>query len=182
MAPSYAPRATLATMPTELDRLGSVHTAFEDLQGPVAGGEPWPLAAAFGTEPEASWGPREVLAHVAEMLAYWHGELERVVEGGADGRAVPFGRVSEDALRIGLIERDRTLPLRVLFDRIDAGLHGWMHRLGSLSEDERARLGEHPRLGEMPAGGILERFVLGHAEDHVAQLGAILAEAGRDPA
>ena len=182
MAPSYAPRATLATMPTELDRLGSVHTAFEELQGRVAAGEPWPLATAFGTEPEASWGPREVLAHVAEMLGYWHGELERVVDGGADGRAVPFGRVGEDALRIGHIERDRTLPLHVLFERIDGGLHGWMRRLGSLTEDERARLGQHQRLGEMPAGDILERFVLGHAEDHVDQLEAILADAGRDPA
>ena len=169
-------------MPTELDRLGSVHTAFEELQARVAAGEPWPLAATFGTEPEASWGPREVLAHVAEMLTFWQGELERVVEGRADGGAIAFGRVGEDALRIGLIERDRTLPLRVLFDRIDGGLHGWMHRLGSLSEDEMAHLGQHPRLGEMPAGSIMERFVIGHAEDHVAQLEAILADAGRDPA
>ena len=33
----------------------------------------------------------------------------------------------------------------------------------------------------MPAGGILERFVLAHAEDHVGQLEAILADAGPRP-
>ena len=89
MAPSYAPRATLATMttadlPTDLDRLADARAAYAALATRVAAGEPWPLAAAFGTEPEASWGPREVLAHVAEMLPFWLGELERVVDG--DGR------------------------------------------------------------------------------------------------
>jgi len=34
----------------------------------VTAGEPWPLAEDYGTGPEASWGPREVLAHVEEML------------------------------------------------------------------------------------------------------------------
>ena len=177
MAPSYAPRATLTTMTNELDRLGSVHAAFDGLQGRVARREPWPLASTFGTEPEASWGPREVLAHVAEMLPFWLGELERVVEGTPGGGPTAFGRLADDPIRIGSLERDRTLPLRVLFERIDAGLHTWMGRLDSLTDDERARPGLHPRLGEMPAGGILERFVLGHAEEHVAQLEAILTEA-----
>ena len=31
--------------------------------------EPWPLAEDFSTGPEASWGPREVLAHVAREEA-----------------------------------------------------------------------------------------------------------------
>lgn len=143
----------------------------------VAAGEPWPLATAFGTEPEAAWGPREVLAHVAEMLPFWLGEMERVIDSGG-GSAVPFGRVADDAVRIGLIARDRTLPLRVLFGRVDTGLRDWVERLGALTDDERNRMGVHPRLGEMAAAAVLERFVLGHAEDHVAQLEEILANAG----
>ena len=99
MPPSYARRATLATMTTpdittELDRLATVRQAYADLAPRVSAGDPWPLATAFGTEPEASWGPREVLAHVVEMLPYWLGELERVVDG--DGTTpVPFGRMAE---------------------------------------------------------------------------------------
>jgi hypothetical protein len=167
-------------MPNDLDRLTAVRAAYTRLQGPVAGGEPWPLAAAFGTEPEAAWGPRELLAHVAEMLPYWLGELERVVDGDPGGSPVPFGRVSDDAVRIGSIGRDRTLPLRVLFGRIDMGLGAWTHRLGSLNDDARGHVGLHPRLGEMPATAMLERFVLGHAEEHVAQLEGILTDAGID--
>lgn len=180
MASSYAQRATLATMTGELDRLRTARAAYAGMQARVVAGEPWPLAAAFGTEPEAAWSPRELLAHVAEMLPYWLGELERVVDGEPGGAAVPFGRVSDDPVRIGFIGRDRTLPLRVLFGRVDAGLCAWEDRLATLTEAEGARAGVHPRLGEMPASHILERFVIGHAEDHIAQLEAILADAGRD--
>jgi hypothetical protein len=90
--------------------------------------------------------------------------------------------VATDAVRIGLIERDRTLPLRVLFDRVDGGLRAWSDRLGSLTAEERARVGRHPTLGEFAATAILDRFVLGHAEEHAEQLETILADAVRDPA
>jgi hypothetical protein len=165
-------------MPTEQERVAAVRAAYAGLQPRVTAGDPWPLASAFGTEPEASWGPREVLAHLAEMLPYWLGELERVVDGIPGGGAKPFGRVADEPHRLGSLERDRTFPLRVLFGRIDASLRAWEDRLGSLTDDDRARVGVHPRLGEMPATDILERFVVGHAEDHVAQLEGILADGG----
>ena len=163
---------------SDLDRLADARANFEALADRVAAGEPWPLAAAFGTEPEASWGPREVLAHVAEMLPFWLGELERVVDGDGSS-AVPFGRVADDASRIGLIERDRSLPIRVLFGRIDAGLGAWLDRLPRLSDADREKVGLHPRLGEMPVGAMADRFVIGHTEEHVVQLRSILAAAGR---
>jgi hypothetical protein len=169
-------------MLNELDRLASLRAAYAGLERPVVDGAPWPLAETFGAEPEAAWGPRELLAHVAEMLPFWLGELEKVVEGAPNGAPVPFGRVSTDAVRIGLIERDRTLPLHVLFGRIDAGLRAWSDRLGTLSDVERARVGRHPTIGEMAPGAFLERFILGHAEEHVTQLEAILANAAGDPA
>ena len=94
---------------------------------------------------------------------------------GADSTPVAFGRTGEDPVRIGMIGRERTLPLRVLFARIDDGLGAWEARLGTLTDDERARPGLHPRLGELAVDDIAERFVVGHAEDHIAQLEAILA-------
>jgi hypothetical protein len=160
-------------MATELERIAAARAAYADLAPCVVAGEPWQLAEDYGTGPEASWGPREVLAHVEEMLPFWLGEMERVIDGdGSD--PVPFGRTADDPLRIGIIDRDRSLPLRVLFARIDAGLAGWADRLATLTSAERELIGVHPRLGEMPAPAILERFVLGHAEDHVAQLADIL--------
>lgn len=160
-----------------LDRLADARAAYAALEPRVAAGEPWPLATAFGTEPESSWGPREVLAHVVEMLPFWLGELERVLAGGPG--PVPFGRNQDDSMRIGLIARERTLPIAVLFARVDDGLADWEARLATLTDAERAVVGRHPRLGDMTVGAIPERFALGHAEDHIAQLESILAAAGR---
>lgn len=162
-------------MSTELERIAAARHGYADLSSRVMAGEPWPLATAFGTEPEASWGPREVLAHVEEMLPFWLGELERIVDPASAPGPVAFGRTSEDVARVAIIERDRTLPLGVLFGRIDAGLEAWADRLARLTPAERERVGLHPRLGEMRASAISERFVVGHAEDHIAQLEAVLA-------
>ena len=159
-------------------RLAHARTAFDVLAGRIAAGEPWPLAAAFGTEPEAQWGPREVLAHTVEMLSFWLGELERVVDGNGVA-PVPFGRTADDPLRNGLIARERTLPLRVLFARIDRGLADWQERLGTLSDVELAKTGVHPRVGPMTVAAIPARFVVDHAEEHLAQLEGILAERAR---
>lgn len=163
---------------SELDRLADARADLAALRSRITAGEPWPLAEAFGTEPEASWGPREVVAHLAEMVPFWLGELERVVDG--DGSApVAFGRLADDASRVGLIERDRSLPLRVLFDRVDAGLWAWIVRLPTLTATDRERIGLHPRLGEMAVDRMAGRFIADHVEDHIAQLESILATAGR---
>jgi hypothetical protein len=161
-------------MTIETDRLAAARAAYAELAPQVVAGEPWPLADDYGTGPEASWGPREVLAHVEEMLPYWLGEMERVIDGPGPG-PTPFGRTADDPVRIGILVRDRGLPLRVLFGRIDAGLKAWEERVPTLADVDHARIGLHPRLGEMPAPDILERFVLGHTEEHITQLRDILA-------
>ncbi|MEX2011686.1 MAG: DinB family protein [Chloroflexota bacterium] len=142
----------------------------------VEAGEPWPLSARFGTEPEASWGPRETLAHVTEMLPFWLGEIERILAGPTE--PVPFGRVATNELRIGVIERDRSLPLRELFGRLEADAGRLTRRLGELSPAEAERTGVHPTLGVLTVRGAAERFVAGHLEEHATQIGAILDERG----
>jgi hypothetical protein len=159
-------------------RLAASREAFTALRPRVEAREPWPLAADFGTGPEASWGPPEVLAHTAEMLPFWQGEFERIVAAARrPGDALPFGRTAGDTLRLGILERDRTLPLRELFDRIDAGIARWERRLAQGTPGEGSAVGLHPRLGEMTADQVRDRFVVTHLDEHVAQLEASLAEA-----
>lgn len=169
---------TTDVRPTELARLQALRTTYAAFAPRVAAGEPWPLATDYGNGPEAEWGPREVLAHLVEMLPFWLGELERVVDG--DGETpVPFGRTGDDPSRIGLVGRERTLPLRVLFSRLDAGFGAWIDRLPTLSDAELAKVGLHPREGEMPIWRFPARFITDHAEGHVTQLETILADAGQ---
>jgi hypothetical protein len=159
-----------------LTRLAAAREALAVLRPRVIQGGPWPLAADTGTGPEASWGPREVLAHLAEMLPFWQGEVERVIEAasGAGEGGEPFGRVASDVLRIGILERDRTLPLRELFDRIDAGIGRWLARIPTVTAAEWAAPGRHPRDGAVPASHIRDRFVISHLDEHVEQLHGLL--------
>jgi hypothetical protein len=102
------------------------------------------------------------------MLSFWLGEIERILDGAPE--PVPFGRVADDTVRIGIIGRDRSLPLHELDTRIDIGGDRWVRRLRALGEADATRRGLHPRLGEMTVAGIAERFVVGHLEEHVVQL------------
>jgi hypothetical protein len=154
-------------------RLEAASRRLAALRPAVEAGAPWPLSDNFGTEPEASWGPPETLAHVAEMLPFWLGEIERVVDGS--GEAVPFGRIPTDQLRLLVLERDRSLPPRELFDRIAAGTDRVARRLKTLTPRDTSRLGVHPRRGQMTIREIADTFIVSHLEEHAEQLAEVVA-------
>jgi hypothetical protein len=154
-------------------RIQAAGAAIEDLREPLSAGEPWALSAVWGTEDEAQWGPREVLAHVAEMLSYWHGELNRVVAGGGSG-AVPFGRVASDPSRLARIDELRRRSTVELVDEIGGRIPDVAAFVDRLTADEAGRLGLHQTRGELTVGDSVERFFVSHLEEHVAQLRDIL--------
>ena len=162
------------------DRIESAAGAFVAIGPELEARGPWPLAIDFGTGPEASWGPPEVLAHVSEMLPYWLGEIERIVEAPAGADPVPFGRVSGDPVRLAIIGRDRSVPNRELLARISSDGRRVAARLRSIEgAGADARTGLHPRIGEMTLPDIGERFLATHVGEHVLQLREILeAKAG----
>ena len=53
---------------------------------------------------------------------------------------MPFGRVATDTNRLGILERDRSLPPGELYDRIDHALERFGRRLAvpDRADDERA--------------------------------------------
>ena len=65
----------------------------------IEAGAPWPMAAVYDDSDEARWGPGEVLAHLAEMVPYWLGEIERVARRPGGARAVRAGRDRRGAHR-----------------------------------------------------------------------------------
>jgi hypothetical protein len=164
----------MGALDSQADRLAAAAADIVGMRAAVEAGAPWPLADVYGVEPEASWGPPELLAHVEEYLRYWMGEIERVL-GGDAAAAVPFGRVATDTLRLGVIGRDRSLPLRELFARIEADAARVGARLRELDESDASRRGLHPARGEMTVRDMIEPFLVGHTEGHATQLHEILA-------
>lgn len=156
------------------EQLRAAGARLDQLQSRIDARAPWPLAARFDHDPEASWGPMELLAHVAEMLPYWLGEVERILAGPPE--PILFGRTGSDPIRIALIGRDRALPTAELYARIDAWVERWGHRLASLTPAQRAKVGLHPTLGEMTVEAITGRMIVRHLGEHVDQLETILGD------
>jgi len=149
-------------------RLAAAGDRLADLEKVLERRGPWPLAERFDHAPEASWGPRETLAHMEEMLAFWLGEAELILEA-PDGSAT-FGRMATDDVRLAIIGRDRALPIRELVARVRNGMDRWRRRWAELDEPARQTRGTHVTLGELTVADLGTRFVAGHVEDHLDQL------------
>jgi hypothetical protein len=169
------PATDTTTTAAYRQRLDAVAADLASVRPRVEAGAPWPLTERYDHDPEATWGPPEVLAHVGEMLSYWLGEVDRII--AAPAGPIPFGRIGTDARRIEMIGRDRSLPIEELFDRVEAGIGRWSAKLGTFSGTDLAATGIHETRGEMTVGAIIERMLLVHLEEHAEQLQAILAAA-----
>lgn len=158
------------------DRIEAGRVALRDLRPALEAGAPWPLSERFDHADEAVWGPPEILAHLAEMVPYWTGEMERVLDGAARGaEPVPFGRLATDDVRTAVLGRDRSLPVAELLSRIDADADRLEQRLRGLTEVGLDRRGLHPRRGEQSVRELLERFVVDHLDEHLRQLRPLLS-------
>ena len=159
------------------ERLLLARSRLDDLRGEVEARAPWPASENFGAEPESSWYPPELLAHVAEMVPYWMAQIERILEGYPE--PVPFGRVATDEERIAAIGRERVRPVGELFDQVASGAHAAAGRLRELPNDQLERRGTHPTLGEMTVSAVAERMFIRHLGEHEEQLRSIVARAGQ---
>jgi hypothetical protein len=154
-------------------RLEASLAAIVALGPAIAATPPLPDDARLGPDEDA-WGPREVIAHVAEAVAFWHGEIERVLAAEPDGPVPAFGRGPTDALRVALIARDHALPAQVLVERISREGAAVVARVARLTPAERARVGYHPAWDETSVEAIVEWALVAHLEGHVAQLRGLL--------
>ena len=118
------------------------------------------------------WEAGEVWAHVAEFVPYWTTQLRALFEA-YHGEPVPFGRTRTDPDRIGAIERDRDVAPGELYDRAAASIEEFRSWVPTWGEREFSARAMHSRLGEMDLRAVVERFVVGHLEEHADQLDSL---------
>jgi hypothetical protein len=148
-----------------IERLEAVEQRLaEHAAGPAPGGL---------TEPDEGgnerWEAAQVWAHIAEFVAYWQAELEKVVDHYA-GTPVPFGRTKDDPGRIEAIEEGRHVAIAELMARVHDEIEVTRRYLPTLSAAQWASVGVHPRRGEMTVPQMVERFTVSHLEEHADQL------------
>jgi hypothetical protein len=121
------------------------------------------------------WEAGEVWAHIAEFVPYWTRALRGLFDA-YQGEPVPFGRTRTDPERIGAIERDREVSPGELFDRAAASIEEFRTCVRTWGDREFAARAMHSRLGEMDLRAVVERFVVGHLEEHAEHLDGLVAQ------
>jgi threonine dehydratase len=118
------------------------------------------------------WEAGQVWAHVAEFPGYWLDQVRHVLRERSEGKPepVPFGRTREDPGRIEAIERERRTDPAELLRRVTGQVAEVGELLRGLPDEAWQARGLHPRLGEMGLAAIVERFIIGHLEEHADQL------------
>jgi hypothetical protein len=125
-----------------------------------------------GTE---RWDAGQVWAHLAEIGAYWLGELHRVVDAGG-GEPATIGRSLTAPSRVDAIEAGRRRPVADNLAVTRRSLDALRAYLAGLSEDDWTRVGRHVSVGDMTIGEQLDAFHLGHVEQHLDQLDGLVRE------
>ena len=118
------------------------------------------------------WG--QVWAHLAEFVPYWMDQVRLVVRE-YETEPVPFGRVKTDSGRIAAIERDRSRPVEELMARLNAQLADLRLLIDDIRPHGWRKRGLHQTLGEMTVEQIVDEFLVGHLEEHQAQLSKLIA-------
>lgn len=115
---------------------------------------------------ENEWTIMENLAHIAEFMPYWAGEVAKLVTRPGE----PFGRTMDDQGRVAALRdhgHDNLLQIR-------ASLPGSYARLtevlSELKESDLQLTGRHSRQGERTLEWFIEEFITKHLHDHVVQI------------
>ena len=122
-----------------------------------------------GADPRTGdrWDQGQVWAHLAEFIPYWIVELGTIL---AADEPPGFGRTQADSHRLGEIERRREEPPAALMLTVREESAALRDLLLRLDPDAWGRRGIHPTLGSMTVTEIVEDFLVGHLEQHAAQL------------
>jgi DinB family protein len=131
------------------------------------------VAGLTGADPATGerWEAGQVWAHLAEFIPYWIEQARIVLAAPTEGAS--FGRTQADEGRIAAVERDRGTPVAELSARLSGHRALLAELIAGLTGAEWVRTGTHPTLGPMTVEDIVERFLVGHLEEHAEQLDAL---------
>ena len=115
-----------------------------------------------------TFSPREVIAHLIHgERTDWLARVNRILEHGATLEFEPFDRFGHRAFC------DR--PVHELLDELDALRAANLVALrDSVREDDLARAGRHPALGDVTMQQLLAAWVV-HDLTHIAQIARVMA-------
>ena len=131
------------------------------------------VASRLGTAPgKDEWSAMQTLGHMTEMIPYWLSHCRVLI--AATGEAPTFGRTPGSPERLDGVARGAAAQPDELLGQLRDEVRAAAGAIRKLSPVERGKRGVHPGRGEMTVAEVLESFIVGHAEEHLAQVQAAL--------
>jgi uncharacterized damage-inducible protein DinB len=127
------------------------------------------LRAAPGQD---AWSAMQTLGHVTEMIPYWLNHCRVLI--AATGAPPRFGRTPGSPERLAGVAHGATADPGALLARLEEEVRSAAGTIRKLSEAERDKRGISGERGEITVAEVIESFIVGHAEEHLAQVKAAL--------
>ena len=131
------------------------------------------VGSRLGTAPgKDAWSAMQILGHMTEMIPYWLSHCRVLI--AATGSPPRFGRTAGSPERLAGVAYGATAGPDTLLGRLDEEVRAAAGTIRKLSEAERSKRGLSPERGEVTVAEVIESFIVGHAEEHLAQVQATL--------
>jgi uncharacterized damage-inducible protein DinB len=135
-------------------------------------GEP-KVASRLRTAPgKDEWSAMQTLGHMTEMIPYWLSHCRVLI--AATGELPTLGRPLGSPERLAGVAHGAAARPDELLGQLRDEVRAAADAIRKLSLAERGKRGVHPGRGEMTVAEVLEAFIVGHAEEHLAQVQAAL--------
>ena len=119
-----------------------------------------------------TWERGQVWGHLAEFIAFWTEQAGDVIDEYR-GEPVAYGRKGDNSARSAAIESGLEMPIETLWEEVRSDLAQLRNFLDALPENWSSAVGRRDSQEEVRVEDIIERSLIGHLEEHAAQLDAI---------
>jgi uncharacterized damage-inducible protein DinB len=121
---------------------------------------------------EADWSVMQVLGHMTEMIPYWLHHCQTLI---AATEPPPFGRTLDAPERLAGVEHGAKASLDEILQQLQGEVQTAAQTIRQMSEADWGKHGLHNRNGDMTVAQVVERLIVAHAEDHLAQIRTTLS-------
>jgi DinB superfamily len=131
------------------------------------------VASRLRTAPgKDEWSAMQALGHMTEMIPYWLNHCRTLI--AATGAPPAFGRTAGSPERLAGVAHGASAEPEVLLSQLRKEVQAAAATIRKLSPVERDKRGISRERGEMTVTEVIESFIVGHAEEHLAQVQAAL--------
>ena len=131
------------------------------------------VASRLRTAPgENEWSAMQTLGHMTEMIPYWLNHCRLLI--AAAGDPPRFGRTPGSPERLAGVTRGATARPDVLLTQLESAVRSAATAIRKLSVEECGKRGVNAERGEVTVAEVIESFIVGHAEEHLAQVRSAL--------